>query len=221
MIDVACTCGMREKVPESQVGKNWLCPSCGKTTHLICAEPLADGAGAGDFDASLTIVEGPARVGERYLLGGVAEIQLGKLPGKHILLPGHQVSRNHCALKRVDFGPSRWEVVDTNSTFGTFVNSEKAQERELVSGDCLTLGEFEVRYDVEASQDAPLPPAPVAASAHHPAMPQTPPVAPSSAPVAHAAPAQHLSPYPSSHPSHTPKAPESGGWFKRMFGRRH
>lgn len=220
MIDVACTCGVREAVPESQVSKNWLCASCGKTTHLVCAEPLEDGAGAGDFDASISIIDGPARVGERFLIGGVTDIQIGKLPGKHILLPGQQISRNHCVLRRVDFGPSKWSVVDTNSTHGTFVNSERAQERELVSGDRLTLGEFEIQFDVEAMETDATAAAQMAA-AHDPYGTAHGAPAHGHEPAhagSHASPASHLTPYPSTHHSQ-PKTAESGGWLKRLFHR--
>lgn len=148
MIDIVCSCGMRESLPESQAGKNWLCPSCGKTSHMICAEPLPEGAGAGDFDAFLSVVRGPARVGERFVLGGVVDIQLGKLPERHICLPGNQVSRGHCVIRRIDFGPSRWRIVDTHSTVGTFVNDQRVKDQELQPGDRIQIGEFCLQYDL-------------------------------------------------------------------------
>lgn len=211
MINVGCTCGVREDVPESQVSKNWLCPSCGKTTHLACAEPLADGAGAGDFDASITIAEGPARVGERFLLGGVADIELGSLRGKHIFLPGQQTSQSHCVLRRVDFGPSKWAAVDAKSENGTFVNSARANEQELASGDRLTVGDFELLYEVEAAEPPPamaVPQGAVHAGTHdtHQA-------------TSAASHAPHLTPYPSSHHSQPPTAAQPG-FFKRLFGRK-
>lgn len=196
MISVTCTCGMFEEVPEAQVSKNWLCPSCGKSAHFACAEPLPDGAGAGDFDAGITIVEGPARVGERFLLGGVVDIQLGKLPDKHIVLPGQRVSRNHCVLRRVDFGPSKWSVVDTKSTHGTFVNAERVAERELAPGDRLTIGDFELQYDVEMPAEPPQP-EPAMATAHLVGQGHAAPQAAPAHSAAHAAP--KLTPYPASH----------------------
>lgn len=155
MIDVACTCGVHENVPESQAGIRWLCPSCGRTAHLVAGESLPEGAGAGDFDASLTILSGPTHVGERYLLGGVADISLGKLPDQQIVLPGEHVSQHHCVMRRVDYGPSRWQVVDAGSADGIFVNSERVAEHELTPGDDVTIGEFDLRYDAPAARPEP------------------------------------------------------------------
>jgi hypothetical protein len=106
MIEAICGCGRKwtrgESVGESSVA----CPGCGKRLSIACAEVLPNGAGAGDFDALLEIVSGPQRVGERIFLGGVMELTIGKQEGSQILLPGKMVSRQHCRLARIDFGPS-------------------------------------------------------------------------------------------------------------------
>ena len=50
---------------------------------------------------------------------------VGKLDGSHLHLPGAKmVSRQHCRLTRVDFGPSRWAVHDNHSTNGIRVNDK-------------------------------------------------------------------------------------------------
>jgi pSer/pThr/pTyr-binding forkhead associated (FHA) protein len=171
MIDVACSCGSRESLPESGASSSWICPNCGVVTHLTCGEALPEDAGAGDFDGCLTVVAGPSRVGERFLLGGVAEIQIGKLPEKQIQLLGTRVSRNHCTLRRIDFGPSRWTVVDTKSTYGLMVNGERVSEQEISPGDSIEIGEFALQYSLMPAAE----PEPVASIT---APPPSPPAAP-------------------------------------------
>ena len=123
MIEVICQCAKPRKMPASAIGKRFLCPACKQTLQIVSAEPLEDGGG--DFDASLTILSGPADVGTKILLGGVVDIEIGKLPERHLSLHGPQVSRQHCKLVRLDFAPSRWRLVDTGSTHGVFVNQDR------------------------------------------------------------------------------------------------
>src|SRR5262245_14255141 len=70
MIETNCQCGAPLSAPESSVGESIACDGCGQMFHLVAAEQLADGNGAGDFDARLIIESGPQRVGEQLLLGG-------------------------------------------------------------------------------------------------------------------------------------------------------
>jgi membrane associated rhomboid family serine protease len=113
---------------------------------IACAESLPSGTGTGDFDAFLEIVSGPERVGERLFIGGVVEIPIGKIEGLTIRLMGDRVSRRHCRLGRVDFGPSRWSVTDDNSTNGLFVNGRRIAFKELVDGDIVRVGAYELMY---------------------------------------------------------------------------
>src|SRR5207244_2899065 len=53
MINAKCQCGGEMVVGEDAVNNVYACPSCGRHLRLVCAEQLADGAGAGDFDARL------------------------------------------------------------------------------------------------------------------------------------------------------------------------
>ena len=152
VIEIHCTCSKQGKAPESAVGKKVRCPACGKMLQIVAAEALAAGAGLGDFDASLIAVDGQGVVppASRYLLGGVADIEIGKLADRQIVLPGVKVSRQHCKLVRVNFGPSCWRIVDNGSTNGVIVNGVRVAERELKDGDIVTIGEHTFRYFVEA-----------------------------------------------------------------------
>ena len=121
--------------------------------QIISGEPLAEGAGVGDFDAALVADEGSTLAVGQYVLGGVAEISIGKAPECNIVLPGTMVSRRHCTLVRVDFGPSRWKIVDQKSTNGLFVNGQRVAEHELADGDAIRIGEFGFTYRIEVAED--------------------------------------------------------------------
>jgi hypothetical protein len=150
--------------PESSLGQPVACQACGTAFHVACAEQLPEGGAAGDFDARLVITKGPQRVGDQILLGGVAEIVIGKQSDKTIVLNGSMVSRAHCKLVRADFGPSRWEIHDNNSTNGLFVNGERISSQELQNGDVVKIGDFELQYISTFAQDS-APQAEIAATA--------------------------------------------------------
>src|SRR5438105_1899291 len=112
MITGQCECGTSFTVAESETNKVIACEACQRKLLPVAAEQLAEGNGVGDFDARLIIRAGPSGIGSQIFLGGVVDIEIGKLPEKQIQLAGSQVSRNHAKLGRVDFGPSRWKIVD-------------------------------------------------------------------------------------------------------------
>lgn len=154
MIEFKCVCGKLVEAPESSTGGEVRC-KCGKVQMPICGEQLAAGAGVGDFDRALDVIEGPAAVGWRLALGGVAEITVGKVKGKHIILAGNRVSRNHCKFVRQDFGPSKWIIEDQGSTNGVYVNQHRLNApHELQVGDTVEVGEFVFRY-VDSSPPIP------------------------------------------------------------------
>ena len=76
----------------------------------------------------------------------VAEISIGRLTENTIELPGQKVSRRHAKLVRVDFGPSRWTLVDVGSSGGVFVNEQRIKEHELAPGDRIVIGEYTFEY---------------------------------------------------------------------------
>jgi membrane associated rhomboid family serine protease len=147
MIETTCQCGAGIVQPETSVGEELTCERCGTSIHLIAGEALPEGAGAGDFDARLLVVAGPSRLGEQFLLGGVPELTAGKLAERSVpLAGGKMVSRHHCTFRRLDFGPSRWEIIDNNSSNGTWVDGQKISSIELRDGAMITLGEYQLKY---------------------------------------------------------------------------
>jgi membrane associated rhomboid family serine protease len=143
MIETFCSCGGLVRAAESAGAAPC---ACGRTVYLAAAEPLAEGMGAGDFDARLVVAAGPGAVGDTIALGGVMDVEVGKGEQRHVRLDGSLVSRAHAKLCRVDFGPSRWRVVDTGSKNGVFVNGERVAEAELADGDLLRVGDYELRF---------------------------------------------------------------------------
>lgn len=169
MIEVVCLCGVTDRVPEYDAVRPWLCAGCGRRGMLVCAEKLPEDAGAGDFDIRLHVTKGPARIGEFFQLGGIAEIEIGSSPQEQISLPGHGVSTHHCRLKRVDFGPSRWELTDLNTPGGTFINSQRITAQEIQPGDVIQIGDFTIQCDLAQPGAKAVPTAAIAtAHAHAP-----------------------------------------------------
>jgi len=146
MITISCRCAAPRSVAETHVGQAFVCKTCGITTRLTCAEHLRPGSGGDDFDATLTILFGPDRIGERFQLGGITDIQIGKSADRTLCLNAPAVSRAHARLVRVDFGPSRWRIVDQRSTNGIFVNERRIDEHTLQEGDVIYIGNYVLQF---------------------------------------------------------------------------
>jgi membrane associated rhomboid family serine protease/pSer/pThr/pTyr-binding forkhead associated (FHA) protein len=147
MIETFCSCGVMIRAAEAAVGRAVRCKQCGHVIRIAAAEAVTPETALGDFDARLNITAGPDFVGDSIALGGVPDLTIGKVEGRHILLPsGMAVSRAHAKLVRVDFGPSRWKIVDTQSRNGVLVNGQQVKERELTNGDTVQIGDYKLRY---------------------------------------------------------------------------
>ena len=153
--------------PEAGLDGSPTACACGRAAHFVAAEAVPEGSGAGDFDSRLTVINGPlaggAAVGTQFFLGGVPDLAVGKGPACNVLLPGQLVSRVHAKLLRVDFGPSRWFVENNKSTNGLYVNGAPCDAHELVDGDVVRIGEYQLQYHSLGAAPAPAaPPAPTA-----------------------------------------------------------
>jgi hypothetical protein len=157
MVALRCGCGGLASVGETDLKAEHACPECGAIIRVACAERLPEGAGEGDFDGYLALLAGPQGVGGRIMLGGCAEISLGRLAGSTIELPGTKVSRRHAKLMRIDFGPSRWKIADAGSSGGTFVNGQRIKEHELAPGDKVVIGEYQLEFGLAEAAVAPPP----------------------------------------------------------------
>jgi pSer/pThr/pTyr-binding forkhead associated (FHA) protein len=110
-------------------------PDAGQTVAL-------PGAAAGPA-GELTIEAGPDQ-GHTYRLSGDA-LRIGRSPDNDLILRDPATSGHHARLERRS---AQFFVVDLGSTNGTLVNGEPVQERELHSGDRVTIGQNLVRFSI-------------------------------------------------------------------------
>ncbi len=177
LLNIRCQCGRQLKVPESAIGHSGKCPYCHVGVRLI--GPNYE-AGNGPFSDRLVISSGPIHAGDQLVLGGPGPIEIGKLPGKPILLAGNKVSRSHCRLVRAN---GTWSIEDQGSKNGTQVNGQRITRRALQDGDVLQVGEFLLQFLADPDKPAspaPQPPPPPPPVHPRPVTPAT-PVAPNPA----------------------------------------
>jgi len=80
------------------------------------------------------------------------KVSIGRKEGNDIIFYDNYVSRFHAEIiKRGD----RYFIVDKGSTFGTFVNENKVEERELNYGDKVRVGRTVFLFLDEKSQNVP------------------------------------------------------------------
>jgi len=76
----------------------------------------------------------------RILPGNIKTI--GRAPGADFVVDASLVSRLHC---RLTAGAAELEVVDLDSTNGTYVNGQRVARAALQTGDRLGVGKVELR----------------------------------------------------------------------------
>jgi pSer/pThr/pTyr-binding forkhead associated (FHA) protein len=79
----------------------------------------------------------------RILPGSIKTV--GRAPRADFVVDAGLVSRLHC---RLTAGATELEVVDLDSTNGTFVNGERTARAALKSGDRLGVGRVELTVDL-------------------------------------------------------------------------
>lgn len=80
--------------------------------------------------------------GSRYLLDQ-DQVSVGRDPKADILLDDSTVSRTHAIFKKV---PSGFQVQDTGSLNGTYVNRERVEQADLHNGDEIMIGKFRLVF---------------------------------------------------------------------------
>jgi len=84
---------------------------------------------------------------EQVFMISSQEVLIGRTSVADIVVPDRHVSRQHAKVVAV---PDGWQLVDLNSTYGTFVNNERVDRRILRHGDTIVLGrDVEFRYFTE------------------------------------------------------------------------
>ena len=66
---------------------------------------------------------------------------IGRAPRADFVVEAALVSRVHCRLTASD---STIDVVDLDSTNGTYINNQRIRSGTLASGDCLKIGRVEM-----------------------------------------------------------------------------
>ena len=87
-----------------------------------------------------TAVEGEREQTFRILAGSVRTI--GRSTGADFIVDAPLVSRIHCRVTALANG--ELEVLDLDSTNGTFLNGERVVSKRLASGDRLGVGRMEL-----------------------------------------------------------------------------
>lgn len=89
--------------------------------------------------AMLIIYRGPAS-GSRYLIT-TQGCTIGRSHESEVFLDDITVSRKHAAIFFNEI-ESNFEIVDSSSLNGTYVNAESIERRKLISGDKIQVGKF-------------------------------------------------------------------------------
>jgi pSer/pThr/pTyr-binding forkhead associated (FHA) protein len=108
----------------------------GATVQLIPDRP-ADPIGGPDRDepVDVTLLRAPA-----------GRLRIGRQPDNDMVLDDPLISRRHAEVRRT---PQGWQLVDLNSSNGTFVNGRRVSSAVLAPGDVIGLGHGNYRFDGE------------------------------------------------------------------------
>ena len=123
-----------DELPEGTISQNYA-PQQGVTGMggVLVANQLAQQHGAKGF---LHVYQG-ANKGASMLLG-TKVVSIGRKAEENILaLNDGGVSSKHCEVRPIQGG---FQVVDTGSKNGTFVNDKRVKEKVLANGDLIAFG---------------------------------------------------------------------------------
>ena len=96
----------------------------------------------GDAPGACLVEIHGTQVGRRLELDR-ARFAVGRVAPSDILVESPSVSRSHAVLER---GPDGYEVIDNDSTNGTWVNDERVTRRSLRDGDIVVFGGIAFRF---------------------------------------------------------------------------
>jgi pSer/pThr/pTyr-binding forkhead associated (FHA) protein len=123
-----------------------------RTITLTAVDPLQDAPGPEDDlvipvgelakGAGVLIVRAGSQAGARFTLDQDIT-RLGRHPGSEISLDDITVSRRHAEVHRTTEG---YEVADSGSLNGTYVNQERVERAILQHGDELQIGKFRLVF---------------------------------------------------------------------------
>ena len=100
--------------------------------------------------SQLVVVGGPDE-GKSFVLKKGQTLLVGRAQGADIRLTDSRVSRRHC---RVDIDGGCFVLTDLESRAGTFVNGRQITQHALEPGDAISIGQSEIRFQLEGAPDA-------------------------------------------------------------------
>jgi len=118
-------------------------PSAPPAVAETMAMPTRPAAPSGGPQAELSIESGPD-AGHTHRATDHA-VRMGRSPDNDVILRDPATSGHHARLERR--GEKFW-VVDLGSTNGTFVNGESIQEKQLSTGDRVTIGQNSIHFSL-------------------------------------------------------------------------
>jgi len=126
-----------------------VCPECGlrlegatESFTPVTAEQAEAIAEFGDAEGPVLVVRKGSEVGQRFYVDRDT-LTIGRDPVADIFLNDVTVSRRHAVVSRT--GPSV-SVEDVGSLNGTYVNGVCVDKAELMSGDVLQVGMFQMVF---------------------------------------------------------------------------
>src|SRR5580704_161752 len=93
------------------------------------------------------IISGP-NAGQRRELTNHAILVIGRGDDCNLRLSDPSVSRIHARITLID---GHIYLEDAGSRWGTLVNNKPAESRELFPGDCVAIGDTQLRLELESS----------------------------------------------------------------------
>src|SRR5437867_12266026 len=91
---------------------------------------------------------------EQVFMISAPEVLIGRKTDADISISNQHVSRHHAKIVSVPAGGH--QLVDLGSTYGTFVNGQRIENRVLAHGDRVTFGRDDVEYHfLTETGDAP------------------------------------------------------------------
>ncbi|MDP5226232.1 MULTISPECIES: FHA domain-containing protein [Arthrobacter] len=113
----------------------------GASDPQLSADDVAS-IGALPHGSALLIAHGGPNAGSRFLLD-TDRVTVGRHPDADIFLDDVTVSRKHAEFVRT---PSGYELVDTGSLNGSYVNHDRVDRVLLKSGAEVQIGKFRLSY---------------------------------------------------------------------------
>jgi hypothetical protein len=128
------------------VNKRAACPQCRMRVRIVAADPAPEESKP---KGCFLVKAGGDTQDELIFLGGDRPIDVGKADNAHLRLLASSVSRRHCRLVQIERG---WRIEDAGSTNGLYVNSHRVKGHNLLHGDVVRIGDFELRYSYEVTK---------------------------------------------------------------------